>query len=125
MSFDWSMYLHLARELAGCTSPPSTEEAKLRSAISRAYFAAFCHARNHLRDREGLPVPAGVDVHRYVRDRFRSSPEPLRKAIGENLNRLRKARNRVDYDDAVQNLSAQTHIVLGRAEQVIATLSRL
>ena len=39
MSFDWSEYLDLARELA------KFSEAGQRSAISRAYYAAFCTAR--------------------------------------------------------------------------------
>ena len=48
--FDWEHYLNLAYELAG-TSPPSVPdaEAKSRAAISRAYYAAFCHARNYLK----------------------------------------------------------------------------
>ena len=42
MSFDWSEYLDLARELALQGSAPSLSEARVRAAISRAYYAAFC-----------------------------------------------------------------------------------
>ena len=37
MSFDWSQYLNVAKELAGDGTTPANQEAKLRAAISRAY----------------------------------------------------------------------------------------
>lgn len=51
MPFDWKHYLELARELAQpSASEPGQREAELWTAISRAYYAAFCHARNYSRD---------------------------------------------------------------------------
>ena len=41
MSFDWSQYLNLAKELAGQATIPAEQEARLRDAISRSYYAAF------------------------------------------------------------------------------------
>ena len=41
MSFDWSQYLNLAKELTDQPTTPANQEAKLRDAISRAYYAAF------------------------------------------------------------------------------------
>ena len=66
MNFDWSEYLNLAQELAGRPTSLSNEEARLRSAISRAYYAAFCKARNHLRDNENLLIspPKGEKIGR-------------------------------------------------------------
>lgn len=47
MSFPWSHYLDLAKALAGQeTNGVASQEARLRSAISRAYYAVFCTARN-------------------------------------------------------------------------------
>ena len=40
--FEWAAYHTLARELA----TRSGDEAALRTAVSRAYYAAFCRARN-------------------------------------------------------------------------------
>ena len=45
MSFDWSEYLKLAQELAGQTGNPASQEARLRAAVSRAYYAVFCISR--------------------------------------------------------------------------------
>ena len=57
MSFDWSEYLNLAKELANQAIAPANQEAKLRTAISRSYYAAFINARNYLRDKEGILIP--------------------------------------------------------------------
>ena len=71
MNFDWSEYLNIARELAGQATASFSAEAKKRSAISRAYYAAFCSARNHLRDRDNdQNIPVGGDAHGYVRKQF-------------------------------------------------------
>lgn len=125
MSFDWLEYLDLARELARPTTGPSSQEARLRSAISRAYYAAFCKARNHLRDREERSIPRGGQVHRYVRNQFMKSPDRARKKVGENLNQLRIYRNKADYEDTVTGLSATTRRALRLAERVISRLGSL
>jgi len=124
MSFDWSEYLNLAQELAGQAVGLSCQEAKSRSAISRAYYAAYCKARNHLRS-EGHAIPRGGQAHTYVRDQFKNSPYKVRKGVGAHLNRLRKDRNQADYDDTVTRLSAKTKKALRLAKVVISKLSSL
>lgn len=50
MTFDWTEFLKLARELqerADDADLPFAPEAAKRTAVSRAYYAAFCHARNY------------------------------------------------------------------------------
>lgn len=98
------------------------EETKLRSSVSRAYYAAFCIARNYLRDIKGQPVSPGVEAHTYVRDEFRRSPHRLFRKIGNNLDRLRRYRNKVDYDDSVTGLPSMVVMALMLAQQVISTL---
>jgi uncharacterized protein (UPF0332 family) len=63
MSFNCSDYLDLARELIGQTDITASEEAKLRSAISRAYYAAFIQARNHLLDEKPDILKGVRDTH--------------------------------------------------------------
>ena len=125
MMFDWSDYLDLAKELAGQTASQATEEAKLRSSVSRAYYAASCKARNYLRDIEGRSIPSTGDAHVFVRDEFRHSADRLRRKIGNNLNRLRLDRNKVDYDDPVTGLSSMATMDLAIALKVISTLNTL
>jgi uncharacterized protein (UPF0332 family) len=125
MSFNWLEYFNLAQELVGQTGTPAGQEARQRSAISRAYYAAFCQARNHLRDQEGHPLPGDGQVHAYVRDQFRDSPDSRREQIGENLNRLRIDRNKADYEDSVPRLDTMTVRDMTLAQQVLAMLSQL
>lgn len=57
MSFNWGDYLSLANALLTKPNTPGPEEAAYRSAVSRAYYAAFCIARNYARDEENLSLP--------------------------------------------------------------------
>lgn len=125
MSFDWREYFALAQELSGQAGVTSAgTEARLRSALSRAYYAAFCQARNHLRDREGERLPE-AQVHTYVRDRFRDSADAARQQIGHHLNRLRIDRNKADYNDMVPGLDKMVVLDMEMAQQVLIQLSRL
>lgn len=127
MTFDWSEYLELAQELAGDGAGSSNEEAKLRSSVSRAYYAAFCKARNHLRDVDEhkkilSEIPPKVNVHRYVRNQFKNSTDESHKKIGGDLDRLRLFRNAADYDDFVSGLESATATSLKLTRSVISTL---
>jgi uncharacterized protein (UPF0332 family) len=126
MSFDWAEYLDLAKELAQPSPASVLQEASLRSAISRAYYGAFCRARNHLRALSPhLVFPTGAEIHGFVRDRFRSRPELMSKAIAAHLERLRDWRNDADYDDSVPNLQSLCQMALLAADAVMTSLSTL
>ena len=124
LNFDWSEYLDLAKELAPRPISAATQEAKLRCAISRAYYANYCKARNHLRDKEGQTVPA-QDAHRYVIDIFLNSAERKRRDMGKDLNRLRVDRIKADYYDEFNGVASQTEVVLLLAERVSSNLDNL
>ena len=130
MSFNWTTYLVLARELAGHSAPrrqrsAAYEQARLRSAISRAYYAAFCRARNHLRDNEGLSPPRSADVHQWVVNQFLNSPNQVHIGVAQDLNRLRRQRNIADYDDTVTGLPNLARAALRLAERVLTGLDNL
>lgn len=127
MSFDWNEYFYLAQEVAGL-APGNTagQEARQRCAISRAYYAAFIRARNHLRFVDGDPqVPFDATAHVYVRLAFRRSRNRRRRQIAILLDNLRFARNAVDYDNAVPNVTANTTVWLAQAAQVLTILDSL
>jgi len=126
MSFNWSEYLNIARELAGQAMASSSDEAKKRSAISRAYYAAFCSARNHLRDKDhDQNIPVGGDVHGYVRRTFKTSKDRVRREIGEDLARLVAKRNLADYEDTMECLKGDTYLALSLSQEVLSDLSHL
>ena len=126
MSFNWDEYLSLAEVLCGVSvsGSPAGIEAHQRSGVSRAYYAAYVSARNRLRDIDGIPI-TGSNPHRFVADQYVAQRDPRRVQIGIELGRLRAARNRCDYDDAVQRLPALTQRSLTRAAHILADLRRL
>ena len=124
MTFNWSEYLNLARELAGKSTDVSSEEAKLRSAISRAYYAAFIQARNFLRDRDQITIPR-EKTHKYVIEQFQNSADEKRRKLGEKLQRLRDFRNQADYNDIFPKLLGKTEQALGLARRIISGISTL
>ncbi len=130
MTFDWSEYLKLAQELAGDDASSPSEEAKLRSSVSRAYYAAFCKARNHLRNIDKhkkilSETPPKVNVHKYVRNQFKDSTDESHKKIGGDLDRLRVFRNAADYDDLVSGLESTAAMSVKLTQSVISTLNTL
>ena len=72
MSFNWKEYFNLALVLQGLYPQGFVQEAAFRCSVSRAYYAAFCYARNNARDNLGFtPTHTGRD-HGLVREHFRS-----------------------------------------------------
>lgn len=130
MNFEWSAYLNLAEQLLNSASNPiinqADREAMLRTAISRAYYAAFVSARNHLRENYGDKfVPASGDAHSYVANQFRNSPNQWSKKIGWKLHFLRKYRNMADYDNVFQNLLLNATTSILEAKRSLNILDRL
>lgn len=124
MTFDWSEYLQLARELAGKTTTFSSQKAKLRSAISRSYYAAFVKARNFLREQDGLTIPR-ENAHQYVINQFRNSSEAVRRDLGEKLQILRNFRNKADYNDTYANPTRTSENALNLSRRIILGLGSL
>ena len=88
--FDYRSYLALAAELRRCPSDDGLCQAKLRSAISRAYYAVHLHAR----------LVRGIDDdpgHRYLVAWLRSKDPDW----GRDANILLLAREDCDYDRAI------------------------
>ncbi len=115
MAFDWADYLTLAKELA-----TRDDEAAQRSAMSRAYYAAFHSARSFLRQ-EGVSISnPGLGEHKSVWDAFQNSRDDQRIQIGQRGERLRLFRNRADYDNRLPNLTLFVKTTLITSEQVIS-----
>lgn len=124
MSFNWSDYLTLAQQLAGKANISSSQESRLRSAISRAYYAAFIQARNYLRDRMGISIPL-KNTHQFVISQFQNNTDPRYQEIGTGLRILRSERNRADYKDTVPRLPIVTRQTLRLAAKLISDLQNL
>lgn len=118
MPFDWKDYLDLARYLQGAASGGFTPEAGMRSAVSRAYYAAFCHSRNYAHTNQGFQPHADVGDHANLRNHFRSR----NRQIATWLDQLRQWRNQCDYNNSISNLNSMTTSALQIAENVVRRL---
>jgi len=133
MKFDWSEYFNLAQELAAISSDNfASNEAKLRFAVSRAYYSVFCLSRNYSRDVEKDPRLSrrnsfDINQHQYVAEEFifHKSKNPKIIKIGENLSRLRELRNKADYSDTMFSLQKDVKYALKITENIISALSDL
>ena len=119
MPFIWQEYLEVARALQQQAANGLPREAALRSAVSRACYAAFCHARNYARDRHGLQLRYTADDHSLVKRHFMTRRA---RGIADKLDWLRQARNKCDYEDALSQLDALLTTALQEAQLVIAIL---
>lgn len=119
MAFDWADYLSLAQFLQAQSHPGVNQEAFSRCAVSRAYYAAFCHARNYARDRHGLILRYNGDDHSLVRRHFQSRRE---KGVASKLGDLKEWRNSCDYADAIKDLPAMLAKAISEAQKLIAML---
>jgi uncharacterized protein (UPF0332 family) len=125
MSFAWVEYLTLAEVLVRQRDTLADAEACCRAAISRAYYAAYCAARNHARDVEGGAFAQTGDDHRRVLVHYRRAADPLHQEIGEVLFRLRRHRAQADYDDTLLDAVPRAFAACRRARRVLTLLQAL
>ena len=114
MSFDWSEYLLVAKELASQTTTSLKTQSNIKvmllNTISRAYYAAFHQAKAYLEDREGIPYRVD-NIHEYVMTRFQEIKHSDRRrcdTISDDLDELRAQHPEVwqNYLEAVALLRA-------------------
>jgi len=125
MSFDWSDYLTLADALSRQPTSPGPEEASLRSAISRAYYAAFGAARNFVRDRGEILLTREASDHEIVINHYRRSTDRNRREIGKTLRYMRDKRNDADYEDTISKPDAEANVAVLEAARIIKLLKKL
>jgi uncharacterized protein (UPF0332 family) len=136
-NFKWKQYFELSLELAGVKNVEEItnitgdkkprSEAKLRSSVSRAYYAAFCIARNYLRDELDDPrlkkQNNDVNEHQYVANELENSKDKILSKAGKDLSRLRIYRNQSDYDDSIRNIAATAEMSIRLADNVIRSIN--
>ncbi len=121
--FDWVEYITFAQELNNGNILVS-EEASYRVAVSRAYYGAFCIARNYA-TRHGLLLEDDSNVHIEVQDHYKNNKDENMELIGNNLFRLRRDRNRVDYDDCCSNLKNIVYKSVDAAKKINEIIGEL
>ena len=127
MSYDWTDFLKLAASLAANPDSPGPREAALRSAASRAYYAAFHQAFDHAVGEGFSPAYAGDD-HKRVQAHFRryTPPSKIRRKIAQELDRLLALRHKADYrNDIGKRPESLASHAIGMAKRIIENLKSL
>jgi uncharacterized protein (UPF0332 family) len=112
-------FLDLADELCS-----ATREAGWRSAVSRAYYAAF-HVAGQVLAGAGLVVPDGHQAHAYLWLRLSNSGQTDVCEAGRLLNVLRGPRNRADYNLRLPFSEEDAFTQVQEAVAIIRTLEDL
>lgn len=122
MSFDWIEYLQLAQHLMG-QAEAASDEAKRRTAISRAYYAAYNEVRRLARQHGFQDMES--DNHRALIEHCLRKPAREWKSIGENLRRLREQRNSADYKHQFDKIDYHTKYTLDLATSLLNQIKSL
>jgi uncharacterized protein (UPF0332 family) len=100
------------------------DEARLRSAINRAYVAAYCAARNHLLDKGKLARNSASYTN--VQTTFLFNADKRHQKIAIALEKLRRNQLAADYDRAPRPpLVGTTYWLLNSADDILTTLPSL
>lgn len=120
MSFGWPDYLRLAKKLA-----EQDDEASHRSAISRAYYAAFHLARRYVHNQSPGELRKTGEDHYRVWNYLSRGARRQEQAAGVSGKKLCDARKMADYD--LQGLSFPRAVrdALSSAETIVNSLSAL
>jgi hypothetical protein len=125
MSFAWREYLTVAEALFQQRGTLADTEACCRAAISRAYYAAYCAARNYARDGEGLRLAqTGMD-HRQVLLHYRQAPDVPHQTLGALLFRLRRDRTLADYADTLPDAVPRARAACRSARRIFTLLQTM
>lgn len=128
--FDWGNYLKVAQELS-----TKNEEEYKRSAVSRAYYSAFCNARNFVIEylnKKGYPFDSKENVHLATWNAYQWTLGKQKGELGKMAteiyalgDRLKKSRHEVDYKDKLNNVSSLTIKALKDAERINSLIKDL
>jgi len=120
MPFDWKEYLNISRYLYGDSSIKITREGSIRTAVSRAYYAAFCHAKNYAINKFSFKPSGYGSDHSAVRICYSKT---RLSAVAKLLADLYGWRQQCDYNDQVGDIESMCDSAIDRADEVFRKLT--
>ncbi|MGH9831336.1 MAG: hypothetical protein ACREDR_49665, partial [Blastocatellia bacterium] len=120
MVFEWRELLVLSDMLRKNRADFPNEQAVFRTAVSRAYYAAYGHASQVAAIKYSFMPSKTPDDHTQLRLHFRGRKM---HALADKLDDLRKWRNKCDYDETADDVDDRMAAnAISRADYVIKTL---
>ncbi len=119
MAFLWHKYYDFAKFLYESGGNLFDEETVRRTSVSRAYYAAFCHARAYAQNNLDFHITKHPEDHRDLIECYLSRSF---FKIANSLDRLRQWRNSCDYDEECQVSAQLVSSALKSADIVIKKL---
>ena len=101
-----------------------SDEASLRSALSRAYYYVYHLAPERAEANDFKPIP-GEGTHTQLWRLFNGSPEPACKNLANLAARLKEKRERADYNKNFNRIEEEVPEVLEDARNFAAQLARV
>jgi len=120
VSFNWSDYLALAVQLH--TVPLISQEASDRTAISRAYYAAFNLTADRLGTKGEWRRAHGPQDHKELADLVKRYGRTTKGRVGHTLERLYYNRCKADYDGDIEQPSKLAEASILMAKEITASL---
>lgn len=125
--FDWRHYLYLADDLIGFGDKSYCDEAKDRTAISRAYYAAYNLAFDHIKAVDGAYIRGlrGDVGHGDISGWYEAQPPSKRqlRKVGGHLVRLCSKRHAADYANQLEDNPELPLECAAMASQVVKILN--
>jgi uncharacterized protein (UPF0332 family) len=112
MIFEWMHYLRVAEEFLTEAKDSPNEQALLRSAISRAYYAAFHHALAYLNDPNLNHTTLKLELNRR-RETW----------LFNKFDRMYRNRKWADYRESRKFTSSDAAKVIKEAREVISRVT--
>ncbi|MCI0641533.1 MAG: hypothetical protein L0Y72_12820 [Gemmataceae bacterium] len=125
MAFDWMQFLELAHHLkTKAQTDSANKEACYRSAVSRAYYAAFGYAHKFARTWLGFRGKSRPEEKSQEHGALRAFlKNKKRRRVSEKLEFLRSWRNLADYvEEAMADWQKESETALEAAEYVFLAL---
>jgi hypothetical protein len=121
LPFEWRAFLDLAQRLCEQAGKETGSEALVRSAVSRAYFAAYGQARTYASSYLQFDPREAVEDHGRLRAHLKGK---RRKGDADRLGILRQFRNEADYLDELPwtDTAATVAAALAEANAIFASL---
>lgn len=119
MAFDWRGYKTLALSLSR-----TTDEASMRTAISRAYYFVYHLALARAETNHYKPKTRD-SVHKQLWDHYEKSLNPKCIELAVTGRRMKRLRSNADYDDDFPRVNDAVTSILSDCQQCESKLTAL